>query len=64
MASDQAMISVKPATRDRIFRYKRPGVTYDAIVSSMVDAYEEKLEESRPQAPTIETGDNHEVGDQ
>jgi len=58
------MIAVKPATRDRIFRYKRPGVTYDAIVSSMVDAYEEKLEESRSLPGSERTGNNHKVGDQ
>jgi len=52
----QAMIAVKPHTRERIFLYKRAGVSYDTIISAMVDAYEEKLNEHRSQAPTNETG--------
>ena len=56
MASDQAMIAVKPETRDRIFRYKRPGVSYDAVISEMIDAYEEKIKEPRSPPASNETG--------
>lgn len=59
----QAMIAVKPHTRDRIFLYKRAGVSYDTIISAMVDAYEEKLNEHRPQSAKTSEAGNHE-GDQ
>ena len=57
MAKNQAMIAVRPETRDRIFRYKKAGVSYDKVISEMIDAYEEKIAESRsPSAKMSETG--------
>jgi hypothetical protein len=56
MATGQAMIAVKPETRDRLFRLKKKsGVSYDEVVSRAVTLLEEK-EESRSQPGSKETG--------
>lgn len=64
MAVFGSPISVTSATRERLWKIKGPGrqVTYDSLINMALDAYEEKLNESRSQAATDETG-NHE-GDQ
>jgi len=59
MALGQAMIAVKPETRDRLFRLKKKsGVSYDEVVSRAVTLLEEK-EESRSPSAKVETGNAH-----
>ena len=42
MARERTMISVYTETRDRLFAFKRPGITYDEIINRAIGALEEQ----------------------
>jgi len=48
MARERAMIALYTETRDRLFTFKRPGITYDEIINSAFDALEEQQKNNSP----------------
>lgn len=42
------MIALYTETRDRLFTFKRPGITYDEIINSAFDALEEQQKNNSP----------------
>lgn len=58
MARERAMIALYTETRDRLFTFKRPGITYDEIINSAFDALEEQQKNNSPACSCKnETGD-------
>ncbi len=58
MVNQFAVISVRPETRERMYRLKGPGRTYDSVVSEAITLLEEKrINEHRSQSTkTSEAG--------
>jgi len=42
------MIAVYTETRDRLFAFKRPGITYDEIINRAIGALEEQQKNNSP----------------